>query len=182
MLDTSDPELARAQFESFGKQMPLLYLILVLNAAAITVEFFRPNRIWMSTIAPLVICGVALLRGWWWWRQSGSSRFSDADITRTLRRTCNLAVVLTLAFDAWSMTIYPSGDGYARAHLSFFLALTQVSTVFCLMTIRAAVMRVAATSTACFVIYFSLVDDGQMLVEALVLCFVGLGMMVVTNR
>ena len=182
MLDSSDPELARAQFESFGKQMPLLYLILVLNAAAITVEFFRPHKIWMSTVVPLVICGIALLRGWWWWRQSGSSDFSDADITRTIRRTCNLAVVLTLAFDGWCMVIYPSGDSYARAHLSFFLALTEVSTVFCLMTIRASAMRVAAVSTASFVIYFGLIDNGQMLVEALALGCVGLGMMVVTNR
>ena len=36
-----------------------------------------------------------------------------------------------------------SGDAYARGHLTFFLALTQVSTVFCLMTMRAAAMRVA---------------------------------------
>ena len=182
MLDTSDPELARAQFESFVKQMPLLYLILVLNAVAISVEFFRLNRIWLTVVVPLVICGIALVRGSWWWRQDGSSRFSDADITRTNRRTCNIALVMTLAFDAWSMAIYPSGDIYARAHLSFFLALTQVSTVYCLMTMRAAAMRVAATSTACFVIYFGLIDNGHMLVEALALGFVGLGMMVVTDR
>lgn len=50
MLDTSDPELARAQFESFVKQMPLLYAILVLNAAAIVVEFFRVERIWITAV------------------------------------------------------------------------------------------------------------------------------------
>ena len=182
MLDTSDPELARAQFESFVKQMPLLYLILVLNAVAISVEFFRANRIWLTAMVPLVICGIALLRGWWWWRQDGSSHFSDADITRTNRRTCNIALVMTLAFDAWAMAIYPSGDIYARAHLSFFLGLTQISTVFCLMTMRAAAMRVAAASTACFVIYFGVIDNGHMLVEAMALGFVGLGMMVVTDR
>ena len=50
MLDTSDPELARVQFESFVKQMPLLYAILVLNAAAIVVEFFRVERIWITAV------------------------------------------------------------------------------------------------------------------------------------
>ena len=182
VLDDSDPELARAQFESFVKQMPLLYLILVLNAVAISVEFFRSNQIWLTVAVPLVICGIALVRGWWWWCQDGSSRFSDADITRTNRRTCNIALVMTLAFDAWAMAIYPSGDIYARAHLSFFLALTQVSMVFCLMTMRAAAMRVAVTSTTCFVLYFGLIDNGHMLIEALAVGFVGLGMMVVTDR
>lgn len=136
VLDTSDPELARAQFASFAKQMPLLYAILVLNAGAITLEFFRPNRIWLTVVVPLVICGIALWRGCWWWCQDGSVRFSDADITRTVRHTGNISVVMTLAFNVWCMAIYPSGDHYARSHLSFFLGLTQVSTVFCLMTMR----------------------------------------------
>lgn len=50
VLDTSDPELARVQFESFVKQMPLLYAILVLNAGAIVVEFFRVERIWITAV------------------------------------------------------------------------------------------------------------------------------------
>ena len=181
-LDTSDRELARAQFESFAKQMPLLYAILVLNTGAVTQEFFRSNQIWLTVVVPLLICGIALWRGGWWWRQDGSAGFSDADISRTVRLTGNIAVVMTLAFNFWCITIYPSGDHYARAHLSFFLALTQVSTVFCLMTMRGAAMRVAAISTICFVLYFVLVDEGHMLVEAIVLACVGLGMMIVTHR
>lgn len=182
VLDTSDPELARAQFASFAKQMPLLYAILVLNSGAITVEFFRPDRMWLTVVVPLIICGIALWRGCWWWLQDGSVRFSDADITRTVRHTGNISVVMTLAFNVWCMAIYPSGDHYARSHLSFFLGLTQVSTVFCLMTMRGAAMRVAAISTSCFVLYFAFVDAGQMRIEAIVLVCVGLGMMIVTHR
>lgn len=93
-----------------------------------------------------------------------------------------LAVVMTLAFEFWCMWIYSSGDAYARGHLTFFLGLTQVSTVFCLMTMRAAAMRVAAVSTLIFAIFFSTVDQGQMIVEAIVLSCVGVGMMIVTHR
>ncbi|MDI1297363.1 MAG: EAL domain-containing protein [bacterium] len=181
-LDTEDKELARAQFLSFSKQMPLLYIILVFNAVAIMVDFFRPEMFLKTVITPLFICAVALTRANWWMRQTGGNNFTDEQIVLYIKRTCMLAVVMTLAFELWCIWIYDSGDAYARGHLTFFLALTQVSSVFCLMTLRAAAMRVAAVSTLSFALFFSWADGGHMLVESVVLGFVGAGMMVVTHR
>lgn len=162
--------------------MPLLYIILVCNAVAITVDFFRPDMLLKTVVTPIVICAVALIRAFWWMRQVDGSNFSDEQIVAYIERTCTLAVVMTLAFELWCIWIYDSGDAYARGHLTFFLALTQVSSVFCLMAMRAAAMRVAAVSTLSFVLYFSWADQGRMLVEAIVLSFVGIGMIVVTHR
>ena len=181
-LDTEDKELARAQFQSFSRQMPLLYIILVFNAVAIMVDFFRSDMLLQTFITPLFICSVALTRALWWIRQAGGNTFTDEQIVGYIRRTCTLAVVMTLAFELWCIWIYNSGNAYDRGHLTFFLALTQVSSVFCLMTLRAAAMRVAAVSTLSFAVFFSLADGSRMLVEAVVLGFVGVGMMVVTHR
>ena len=181
-LDLDDPDLARAQFRSFSRQMPLLYIILVFNAIALMVDFFRPDYLIKTLFAPLVICTIALVRAHWWWRQDSADIISDSEIAVYIKRTCSLAVVLTLTFEMWCFWIYDLGDAYARGHLTFFLALTQVSTVFCLMTMRAAAMRVAVVSTLAFVLHFMWADNGQMLVEAVVLVFVGAGMMVVTYR
>ena len=142
-LDTGDRELAHAQYRSFSRQMPLLYCILICNAAAIMIEFFRPEYIFRTAITPMAICAVGIWRAIWWFRQKNIEVISDAEISALIVRTCNLAVVTTLAFEAWGMWIYPLGDAYARGHLTFFLALTQVSSVFCLMSIRAAALRVA---------------------------------------
>ena len=181
-LDTSDSELARAQFRSFSRQMPLLYCILVCNAAAIMVEFYRPEYLFRTVIAPVAMCAVGIWRAVWWFRQRNIETISDAQIAELIRRTCSLAVIMTLAFEGWCMWIYPLGDAYARGHLTFFLALTQVSSVFCLMSLRAAALQVALSSTLAFVLYFSWIDDGKMIVQAVVLSFVGAGMMVVTHR
>lgn len=181
-LDTSDIELVRAQFVSFVQQMPLLYAILVCNALAITVEFFQPEKPFKTLIVPLFICAIATSRAIWWWRQDGHALHDDTELAKLLQRTCNLAVVMTLAFEGWCMWIIQEGDPYAKGHLTFFLALTQVSTVFCLMTLRAAAMRVAVVSTVSFVAYFAWVDNGRMLVEAVVLFGAGVGMAVVTHR
>lgn len=181
-LKIDDPELARAQFRSFSKQMPLLYAILICNAAAITWSYFDTNALFKTFLIPLAMCTFGIVRAIWWWQQGDGSKFSDEAIARYILRTCNLAIVMTLSFDLWCMSIYQSGDAYAQGHLVFFLALTAVSTVFCLMAMRAAAMRVAASSTIAFISYFSWVDGGQMLVPAVVLGFVGVGMMVVTYR
>lgn len=181
-LDTSDAELVRAQFRSFASHMPLLYAILVSNTLAITFTTFQPDKPVKTLFTPMVICAIAVSRGIWWWRQDDPKRLSDAQIALYLKRTCTLAVVMTLTFEAWCIWVYQDADGYARSNLTFFLGLTEVSTVFCLMTLRAAAMRVAVACTLCFVVYFSWVDGGRLLPQTLVLCCVSAGMVVVTHR
>lgn len=181
-LDTSDPELTRAQFRSFSRQMPLLYAILVCNAFAIALSFFDPARPIKTVVTPLVTCGIAVWRGIWWWQQGDPAKLSDEYIAACLRRTCWLAILMTMAFEAWCIWVYPDGDAYARSNLTFFLGLTEVSTVFCLMTLRPAAMRVALVSTLSFLFYFSWVDGGKLLGQSVVLTLVCIGMIVVTHR
>lgn len=180
-LDTSDPELSRAQFRSFASHMPLLYGILVCNALAIALTFFDSQQVLKTVLTPLFIGGVAITRGVWWWR-SDTDALTDTQIAAYLRRTCTLAVVMTLAFELWCMAIYRDGDAYERGSLTFFLALTEVSTVFCLMALRAAALRVAVVCTGCFAFYFSWVDGQHMMAQAIVLSLVSAGMVVVTFR
>jgi len=181
-LDTSDAELSRAQFRSISMHLPLLYAILVCNALAIAVIFFDSGKLLKTLATPAVICGIAISRGVWWWRSGDPAAFSDSEIRLHLRRTGVLGVVMTLAFEGWCIWVYNDGDAYARGSLTFFLGLTGVSTVFCLMTLGAVAMRVAVVCTFSFIFYFSWVDNGQMLTQAIVLCLVSAGMVVVVHR
>lgn len=181
-LDTSDAELMRAKFYSFSRHMPLLYGILVCNALAIAFTSFDPSALWKTLVTPLAMCAMASSRAVWWWRQSGNKQLSDAAIADYLKRTCTLAVLMTLAFEGWCIWIYNGSDTYGRSNVTFFLGLTEVSTVFCLMTLRAAAMRVAVVSTFSFAFYFSWVDDRHLMPQTLVLCCVAMGMAVVAFR
>jgi diguanylate cyclase (GGDEF)-like protein len=181
-LDTSDAELSRAQFRSISMHMPLLYAILVCNALAIAAIFFDADKLLKTLATPAVICGIAISRGVWWWRSSHTDSFSDSEIRQHLHRTGLLAVLMTLAFEAWCIWVYDDGDAYAQGSLTFFLGLTGVSTVFCLMTLGAVAMRVAVVCTFSFMFYFSWVHEGQMLAQAIVLCLVSAGMVVVVHR
>jgi predicted signal transduction protein with EAL and GGDEF domain len=149
-LDTSDPELMRAQFHSFCGHIPLLYGILVCNTVAITVTSFQADHLIKTLASPIAISAVAMIRAVWWLRQANTHQLSDAEISGHLKRTVLLAVILTLTFNAWVIWVYQDADSYARSNLTFFLALSQVSTVFCLMTLRAAAMWVSVVSTVSF--------------------------------
>jgi len=180
-LDTSDPELMRAQFRAFQGHIPLLYGILVCNTVAITVTAFNPQQLTKTLFSPIAISAIAITRSIWWLRQGNAEQFGDAEISKHLKRTCNLAVLMTLTFNAWVIWVFQDASAYARSNLTFFLALSQVSTVFCLMTLRTAAMLVAVVSTLSFVLYFSWVEGGQLLPQSLVLCCVCAGMAVVTH-
>lgn len=140
-LDTSDPELTRAQFRTFQGHIPLLYVILVCNTVAITVTAFEPDAIIKTLLSPIAISALALYRAVWWLRQGNANQFDDIAIAMHLRRTCRLAVIMTLTFNAWVIWVFQDAGAFARSNLTFFLALSQVSTVFCLMTLRAAALR-----------------------------------------
>lgn len=180
-LDTRDPELNRAQFRSFQGHIPLLYGILVCNTVAITVTSFNAELLVKTLFAPIAISGIAIIRAIWWLRQGDARKLNDAQISNHLRRTCQLAVLMTLVFNAWVIWVYQDADAFARSNLTFFLALSQVSSVFCLMTLRPAAMLVAVVSTISFALYFSWVEGGQLLPQSLVLCCVCIGMAVVTH-
>src|SRR3990167_4572841 len=78
--------------------------------------------------------------------------------------------------------LYPFGDEVAKGHLTFFLALTQISAVFCLMPLRSAALSVATVATAPFFIYFMMADGGRMVPEAAMLALVAGGMVVILYR
>jgi predicted signal transduction protein with EAL and GGDEF domain len=83
---SDDPDLTRAQFDAFSKQIPLLYFILISNTLAVAYTYVNVAPDWLTMIIPGVLTMLAALRTFWWLRQRHLVR-SDADILRNLRAT-----------------------------------------------------------------------------------------------
>jgi diguanylate cyclase (GGDEF)-like protein len=176
-LQTNDMDLCRAQFRDFVHQVPLMYIIISWNAVAVAFTFRDFAGLLLNCGLAMVLCAVSAVRGIWWTRNGGHG-FTDADIIRSFRVTGVLAVVLTGLFTAWGIMLYPYGDPQAKAQLTFFLALTQISAVFCLFPLRSAALSVATVATIAFFLYFSQVDEGVMLPIAIMQALVSAGMVV----
>lgn len=180
-IQTDDMDLLRAQFDAFVRQVPLLYAVLGINALAVSASFSGDARPLWTRLYPVAMVAIAAIRGVWWWRRRYFS-FSDNHIRQNIINTSVLAMAIAASFVWWGLSLYVLGDGDTRGHLTFFLALTLIACVFCLMPVRPAAYGVATIGLVPFIGFFMWADGGRMQVEALVMVLVGFGTLTLLTR
>lgn len=136
-VDTGNPALVQAQALAFTKQVPLLYIILIANTAFVAATHYHSTPFILSVAIPSAFSLFALARlvGWWRLRKVAPTVQEAAE---RLQATVMLAAVLGMTFTFWALSIYPYGDDFAKTHVIFYMALTMIACVFCLMHLRAA--------------------------------------------
>jgi diguanylate cyclase (GGDEF)-like protein len=134
-----DPELVRSQLQAFGRQIPLLYFILIVNTTAVAVTHLESAPAWLSIYFPGTLCAFCVLRCVRWWR-SRHRALTHAKAVPELRKLIWLAGILGVAFSSWSLLLFPYGTAYEQAQVAFYMATTLVGCVFCLMHLRAAAL------------------------------------------
>jgi diguanylate cyclase (GGDEF)-like protein len=148
-----DPDLARAQFGAFSKQIPLLYFILITNTIAVAYTYVPLAPASLSMIVPGLLIAVAGYRTFWWLRQRHVTR-SDTDILRNLRFTNWIAAPIGVGFTAWSFALYPYGDPFAKSQVAFYMAVTVIGCIFSLMHLRSAALIVTLVVDVPYVLFF----------------------------
>jgi diguanylate cyclase (GGDEF)-like protein len=63
---------------------------------------------------------------------------STDQVVRRLKGTVVLAGILTVLFLIWAACLLPYGDAYAQGQIAFFVAITVIGCIFCLMHVRPA--------------------------------------------
>ncbi|WP_298240838.1 EAL domain-containing protein [uncultured Bradyrhizobium sp.] len=152
-VPADNPDLMRAQFDAFSKQVPLLYFILMSNTIAVAYTYVNVAPDWLTLIVPSVLTVLAGLRTYWWLRQRHLVR-SDADILRNLRATNWLTLPIGAGFTAWSFALYPYGDPFAKSQVAFYMAVTVIGCIFSLMHLRSAALIVTLIVDVPYVLFF----------------------------
>ncbi|RJF74361.1 putative bifunctional diguanylate cyclase/phosphodiesterase [Rhodopseudomonas palustris] len=157
-VPSDNPDLMRAQFDAFLKQIPLLYFILISNTIAVAYTFVPLAPAWLTLIVPSVLSALAALRTFWWLRQRHLVR-SDADILRNLRVTNWLVAPISLGFVTWSFLLYPYGDVFAKGQVAFYMAVTVIGCIFSLMHLRSAALISTLLVNIPYVVFFFLTGE-----------------------
>ncbi len=148
-----NPELLKAQYRAFSRQLPLMYFILLTNTWALAITHYADAPVWLTVSIPAlftVLCGIRVA-GWW----RSRSVVPTAEIAfRALTRTNRLTSILTIAFSAWALGLCPYGDSLARAHVAFYMAITVIACIFSLMHLRPAAFTVAISANIVFIAFF----------------------------
>ena len=151
-IDTGNYELMGAQLAAFSRQVPLLYFILSVNSIALAFTHYSVAPLSLTVVFPGILVGACAIRCLIWLRRRNRVVEPEA-AARTLRATVVLAAVLGFVFLAWALSLSPYGDTSRHDHIVFFVGITVVSCIFCLMHVRPAALVLTLTVIAPFVIF-----------------------------
>ncbi|WP_036283101.1 bifunctional diguanylate cyclase/phosphodiesterase [Methylocystis sp. ATCC 49242] len=171
-------ELVRAQYAAFSKQIPLLYFILITNSLAICYAFHGVAPNYLSLYLPGALCLFCAAR-FVFWISHDAECVGDERALRLLQQANRLAIVLSFLFTAWALSLYHYGDAYARGQVAFYIAITVIGCIFCLMHVRSAALLVALVVNVPFILYFLLEDQANLRAMAVNIALVTVAMLAV---
>ena len=151
-IDAENSELMGAQLAAFSRQVPLLYFILSVNSIALAFTHHGLAPVSLTVAFPGFLVGACAIRCLIWLRRRDRAVEPKA-AARTLRATVVLGGALGFAFLAWALSLFPYGDTSRHGHILFFVGITVVSCIFCLMHVRPAALVLTGTVIAPFVIF-----------------------------
>jgi diguanylate cyclase (GGDEF)-like protein len=174
-VDGTDPELVRSQMEEFGRQIPLLYFMLVVNTIAVAVTHIACAPAWLAIYIPAALCAVCLIRcvRWWFYRHQ---KLTHEKAVPQLRKTLWLAGGIGVAFTTWALLLFHYGPPYEQAQVAFYMATTVVGCVFCLMHLRAAALLLLTIVIGSFTIVLLAASRPVFIAMAVDMFFVGVAL------
>lgn len=177
-ISDRDPVLLIAKYRAFCRQMPIMYFILMSSTWALAVTHLPVAPLWLTIIVPAVLTAISAIRVAFWWKSR--DLIPTAHEARVaLKRTQKLAVVISTAFTGWSFLLYPYGDAYQQSHIAFYMAITVISCIFCLMHVRSAAFFVAILVNGTFIVFFTATGQATFIAIAVNILLVSFGMLAV---
>ena len=177
-IPVDQPELLKAQYRALSQQLPMMYLILMTSTWAVAVTHMPYAPGWLTIAVPSLMTAISALRISLWAKARHIEPTADK-ARRALQQTSRLSVVIALGFTWWALMLYPYGDGYTKSHLAFYMAITVISCIFCLMHVRPAAIIVTAIVDSAFVGFFAMTGQPTLIATAINVALVSIGMLVI---
>lgn len=177
-VPADNPELTRSQLMALGRQIPLLYFILVVNTIAICITFFHRTPDWIGLYFPGLLCAISTFRAIQWWKKRHDSIPHDVTVL-LLRKTVRMTVLFGMAYTAWALQLYQYGDAYARAHVAFYMSITVIGCIFCLLHLRPAALLLTGIVVGPWTVFFCLSGQPVFIAIAANLVLVSMAMIVI---
>jgi diguanylate cyclase (GGDEF)-like protein len=181
LVPADNPELVQSQLAALCKQLPLLYLLLTVNAALLAITHMGSAPPVLTIYLPVSLSLLCLVRAAHWVRQA-SEPASHEEAVRLLRLTIRLTPVMGVGFAAWACSLYPYGDAYARCHVAFYMAITVISCIFCLIHLRGAALLLTIAVVVPFSLFFGFSQNPAIQAMVINLILVTFGMIYMLQR
>lgn len=153
-IPSDRPQLMVAQARAYAAQVPMMYAIVLINAVALASTHYAVAPRWLTAgVVALLGCVCAWRMASW--REQARHPLTAAVAHKRLKATMRAAVVLGVAFSAWSLSLFQYGDAYTQGHVAFYMGITSVICIACLMHMRGAALLVTLCVMGPMVAYFA---------------------------
>jgi len=153
-VPADNAELVRSQLRAFAKQIPLLYFILVVNSVALASTHLSSAPAYLTIYLPAAFCLLCITRLLLWHRMPVDTLSNEAVVWR-LKRAVLMVCVIGVAFTAWALALFPYGDAHAQSHVAFYMAITVIGCIFCLMHLRPAALALTIIVLVPYTAFFA---------------------------
>lgn len=171
-----NPGLVKAQYLALSRQLPMMYFILLINTLVLAGTHYSAAPAWLVVYCPLVMTVFGVKRAAQWWRMRNRPPGPE-QMLAALKRTNRLAPFVAAAFTAWSLSLFPYGDVYGQAHVAFYMAITVIGCIFCMLHLLPAALATAAVVNTAFVIFFASTNNITFIATALDVLLVSIAML-----
>ena len=148
-----DAELLAAKVRALSRQIPLMYVILILNSLFISLTHFGHAPAALTVVFPALIAFFCIIRGIRWLNVN-PDRMTYEQNKAKLYSTLQLVPFTGTLITVWSLCLFQYGGPYEQGHLAIFMAMTAMACILCLMHLRAAAMQLAVIVTVPFFLIF----------------------------
>lgn len=171
-----NPGLIKAQYLALSRQLPMMYFILLINTLVLAGTHYATAPRWLAVYCPLIMTVFGVIRAFDWWRTRDRTPSTEQMLT-ALKRTNGLAPFVAAGFAAWSLALFPYGDVYGQAHVAFYMAITVIGCIFCMMHLLPAALATTAVVNTAFVVFFVSTNNITFIATALDVVLVTLAML-----
>lgn len=129
--------LLREQYASLGRQIPLMYLLMTINAGFLAVVAHRETQALVSIAVPAILTAVSAWRaGVWLLRRERD--VSIQQIEKRFRTTMLAAALLSLCYGSWGLLLFAGADPTRASSIALYVFVGAIGACYSLQALPAA--------------------------------------------
>ena len=157
-----------AQFNELLTKVPLLYFILCVNSVVLAYTHYGTAPDYLTVYVAGFLALGCLLRALKW--HSFRTKIFDVEQTKhQIKMTVLFSILMGIGFSTWSFTLYNYGDIGLKVHVAYYMSVTVIGIIVCLIHLPAAVWSTVIIVGIPFVLFFS--TSGQPVFVAIAINF-----------
>lgn len=137
MSDERNRAILREQFRTLRHLIPLMYAMMMIDAAFLSFASFGRVRPELSIGVPLFLVLAGAMRALFWIRRRAFFP-DDATIRRYLIGTTISSAVLSIGFGGWGLYLYGQADLIQRMCIALYIFIGAMSCCYCLQSLPRA--------------------------------------------